>query len=187
VADEPYSASDYQFPEAYVEGEESNVYLVPDLARGTYRLTSEKPAERLALGKVVYEEAGEKAIDPVEAKTTKWLAIILPWEGRRAILVPPGTPLIVYEVGGAQTIFTSREGDRVKPGEVLGYVLTGKGETRTEVQRRGTSTLHRLGQGEPPANIPRHTRGPREREDPGARDRVEYTPHTTPPPGHGAG
>jgi len=132
VADEPYSASDYQFPEAYVEGEESNVYLVPDLARGTYRLTSEKPAEGLALGKVVYEEAGEKAIDPVEAKTTKWLAIILPWEGRRAILVPPRTPLIVYEVGGAQTIFTSREGDRVKPGEVLGYVLTGKGETRTK-------------------------------------------------------
>jgi len=132
VAEEAYNASDYQFPEAYVGGEESNVYLIPNLEKGTYRLSGEKPREGIALGKTVYEEAGEKAIDHVEGKTRKWLAIILPWEGRKAILVPPDTPIIVYEVGGAQTVFTSREGDHVRPGKVMGYVLTGKGETRTK-------------------------------------------------------
>lgn len=130
MMEEEYSPSDYRFPEAYVEGEESDKYMIVDIESRTYKLVEERPTGGIVLGRVVYEEAGEKAIDPVEAVVTRHLAILLPGEGR-ALLVKPGTRVLIYEVGGVQTVFTVREGDQLRPGKVMGYVLTGKGETRT--------------------------------------------------------
>lgn len=130
MMEEEYSPSDYRFPEAYVEGAESNKYMIVDLESRTYRLSAEKPGEGLVLGRVVYEEAGEMAIDPVEATVKRHMAILLPGEGR-ALLARPGTRVLIYEVGGVQTVFTVREGDQLRPGKIMGYVLTGKGETRT--------------------------------------------------------
>ncbi len=128
--EEEYSSSDYLFPEAYVEGAGSAPYLLPDLDAGKYKL-SDKPGRGLSLGRVVYEELVSLAVDLIEAKITRWAAVVLPWADRRALLARPGTSVVIYEVGGLQTVFRAREGDKVKAGSVLGYVLTGKGETRT--------------------------------------------------------
>jgi len=129
--DQPYRPEDYQFPEAYVEGVESSRYLVLYPERGRYRLVSEPPREGIVLGQTIYEEAGQYAFDLVEAKTTRWIAVRIPWRGYKVLALPPETRVLIYEIGGVQTVFQAREGDRVKPGDIAAYVLTGKGETRS--------------------------------------------------------
>lgn len=134
---EEYTPEDYKFPIAYVEGLESEEYLVPDLDRGKYRIVK-APVEG-GLGKAVYERVPELAVDLEAAKTRRGVAVRVPWKGDRAMYLASGSPIHIYEVGGVQTIFYSHEGDDLEEGDVLAYVLTGKGETRTiRVDRKGT-------------------------------------------------
>jgi len=124
-----YSPSDYRFPIVYVESVESDEYLIPNIANNRYKITK-KPVEN-ALGKTIYEKALELAIDIENSVTTRGIAVRVPWKGDKAMYVQQNTPVYVYEVGGVQTIFYAYEGDDLKKNDVLAYVLTGKGETRT--------------------------------------------------------
>ncbi len=121
--------SDYHFPEAYIEGVSSERYLIAFPEKGKYKL-SEKPGEGICLGRVVYEEA-LRAFDLIESKARVHIAILLPRGGKKALFLKPGTTVIIYEVGGVQTVFNVEEGNRVRRGDVIAYVLTGKGETRS--------------------------------------------------------
>ncbi len=125
-----YSRDDYKFPEAYVEGIESDVYMIVYKDRRAYRLT-EKPEGPLSLGRTIYEQALGLAIDLEKAETKRHVAVRVPWKGNRAMLLEPGAKVILYEVSGVQAVFYAHEGDDLRRGDVLAYVLTGKGETRT--------------------------------------------------------
>lgn len=132
-----YSANDYKFPVAYVESIESDEYLVPDLERNKYRITS-RPVKG-ALGKAIYEKVLELAIDVERGVSKRGIAVRVPWREEKAMFVKTGTPLLIYEVGGKDTLFYSYEGDDLTKNDILAYVLTGKGETRTiRVDREAT-------------------------------------------------
>jgi len=126
-----YTKSDYEFPEAYVEGVESTIYLIPDPDRLKYRLCKAPCEAPVKLGRTVYEEALDYAIDLVEGRVTRRFAVVVPKLDRRAFYLEPGTPVLLYRVTGHQTTFTLYEGEEVEPRDVLAYVLTQKGETRT--------------------------------------------------------
>jgi len=126
-----YSAKDYQFPEAYVEGVESKVYLVPDLERRKYRLCQDPCNAPIKLGRTVYEEAIDYFVDLEKGETVRRFAVVVPRLDRKAFYVEPGTPVLLYIVQGTQTVFNLYEGEDVEPRDRLAYVLTSKGETRT--------------------------------------------------------
>jgi len=126
-----YSRSDYEFPEAYVEGVESKTYLVPDLERMKYRLCEAPCDAPVKLGRAIYEEAIDYAINLEEGKVIRRFAVVVPKLGRKAFYLEPGTPILLYRVSGFQTNFSLFEGDEAEPRDVLAYVLTQKGETRT--------------------------------------------------------
>ena len=127
-----YKASDYEFPEAYVEGVESDVYLEPNPDKGVYRKCRAAECEgRVRLGMTVYEEAGRLFLDIVSGEIVRKTAIVIPRLGRKALYVEPGTPAMIYEAGGLQTVFNLYEGARVDPGDKIAYILTSKGETRS--------------------------------------------------------
>ena len=125
-----YSRDDYKFPEAYVEGVESDVYMIVYKDKKTYRLSGE-PGGPLSLGRTIYEKALSISIDLEEARTRKHVAVRIPWKNNRAMLLEPGAKVVLYEVSGVQAVFYAHEGDDLRQGDVLAYVLTGKGETRT--------------------------------------------------------
>ena len=127
--DSDYSPRDYQFPIAYVEGVESEEYLIPDLKSKKYKLKRDKRLE--GLGRIIYEEGISLAFDLTSSKTVRAIAIRVPWKKDKAMYLRSDTPVILYEVEGVQSIFYAYEGDDLKRGDVLAYVLTGKGETRT--------------------------------------------------------
>lgn len=132
-----YSPRDYSFPVAYVEGVESTEYLIPILESRKYRLTGEKIEG--GLGRTVYEEALSAAVDLENAVVARSMAVRVPWKDDRAMYVAGGTSVHLVEVGGLQTVFYSYEGDDLEEGDVLAYVLTSKGETRTiRVEREAT-------------------------------------------------
>ncbi|MEB3774649.1 MAG: DUF2118 domain-containing protein [Desulfurococcales archaeon] len=120
-----YRPSDYQFPRVYVEGAESGECLVLDDGRARI----EKPCKR-GMGLVPYESGFEMTIDPVEAVVKRSYAIYIPSRGE-VLIVPRGTRVYLVEALGVQVNHVALEGDTVKPGSILAYILTGKGETRT--------------------------------------------------------
>jgi len=123
-----YKPSDYLFPELYVEGRKSKRYMNIDPSSGTYTIT-DRPSGPLALGLEAYEE-GHRLFDLGEGRVRTTYAILLPWRGE-AILIREGVEFLAVEAQGVQVNFMAREGDLVNEGDVLAYVLTGKGETRT--------------------------------------------------------
>ena len=127
-----YGPEDYEtFPKLYVEGVESSEYLVPDLERLTYTIHASPPPGSRAFGKAIYEEAWDLVLDPVAGRARRAFALVMPWRGGEALLVEAGVRLYLIEAHGTQVVFTAREGDEVGERDVLAYVLTGKGETRT--------------------------------------------------------
>ena len=127
-----YKPEDYEtFPRLYVEGAESEEYLVPDMETLTYTLSASRPAEGRVLGKVIYEEAWDLVLDPVGGRAKRAFALVMPWRGGEALLVEEDTRLYLVEAYGVQVVFAAREGDEVRERDVVAYVLTGKGETRS--------------------------------------------------------
>ncbi len=121
-----YRATDYQFPRAYLDGHESIECLVP--LGGRARV--ERPCKSQGLGLAPYEHLTSHILDPVEAVVKRRFALYIPWKGK-ALLVEPGTRVSLVEALGVQVNHRAREGDEVRPGTILAYILTGKGETRT--------------------------------------------------------
>ncbi|MCE4600741.1 MAG: DUF2118 domain-containing protein [Desulfurococcales archaeon] len=124
-----YSREDYRFPIVYAEGVSSTEYLHPDLKSRKYIITPSNKGN--GLGKIVYEEGIQLAFDLLKARTTREIAVRVPWKDDKAMLLKRDTPVIIYQVEGVQTVFYAFEGDDLRSGDVLAYVLTGKGETRT--------------------------------------------------------
>ncbi|MCE4603332.1 MAG: DUF2118 domain-containing protein [Desulfurococcales archaeon] len=121
-----YTSMDYQFPRAYLDGYTSVECLVP--LDGKARI--ERPCKGQGLGLAPYEQLSSHILDPVEAVVKRRFALYIPWLGK-AILVEPGTRVSLVEAFGVQVNHRAREGDTVRPGTILAYILTGKGETRT--------------------------------------------------------
>lgn len=127
-----YGPEDYQsFPRLYVEGVKGRDYMIADLETLTYRITGSPEPGKLVLGKAIYEDAWDLVLDPVEGVAKRGFALVMPWRGFEAIYVPKGSKLLLVEAYGVQVNFTVREGDTVSERDVVAYVLTGKGETRT--------------------------------------------------------
>ncbi len=120
----------YQYPEAYVESQKSTSYMIVDLINKTYKINS-KPLTRLSLGKVIYEQAFNIAVNIEKNKIKKYFAVRVPWKNNKSMLLLPNTDILLYEVQGVQTFFNAYEGDDLTPGDILAYVLTGKGEVRS--------------------------------------------------------
>ena len=123
-----YKPSDYEFPELYVKNRSSAKYINVDLTSRTYTISMD-PRGPLVLGLTVYEE-GASIHDLDALKTRGTYAVLLPGK-HEAILVEESVGFHAIEVRGVQVNFVAREGDYVREGSVLSYVLTGKGETRT--------------------------------------------------------
>jgi hypothetical protein len=72
-----------------------------------------------------------KVVDPVAAEIVRRAAVVVPWEGEKALYLKPGVKVKLVEAAGVQVSHVGLEGQRVKARSVLAYILTGKGETRT--------------------------------------------------------
>jgi hypothetical protein len=138
-----YGPEDYQtFPRLYVEGVEAREYMVADLETLTYKLTGRPEGSGVILGKAIYEDAWDLVLDPVEGVAKRSFAVVLPWRNFEALYVAEGTKLLLLEAYGVQVNFVAKEGDKVRERDVVAYILTGKGETRTlRAEAEGVITL----------------------------------------------
>lgn len=129
-----FTARDYEFPRLYAEGVESSEYMVIDLDRRTYRVVRGELVEagggRVA-GLMPYEAGWQLIFDPVEARVTRPFAVLIPWKGRVALYAREDLRLRLIEVTGIHVNLVAREGEGVRERDVIAYVVTGKGETRT--------------------------------------------------------
>ena len=147
-----YQASDYEFPELYVErapGRRITAYP----SQGYY-VVGEEPGG-VVLGLEAYEGAAwGLVVDPVRAVVSRRAAVVIPWRGRRALFLERGLRVYLVEVYGRQASFQAREGDVVDEDSVIAYVLTGRGDTRSVMASvEGTVALIAWEQGSYP---PRH-------------------------------
>ncbi len=127
--EEDYSPRDYEFPELYSELGAGGKCIWVDEAGGKYYRDPCEDCIKLCM--MPYEQAWMKIVDPVKAEITAKAALVIPWEGRRALYLKPGVKVKLIEAYGIDVSHVSFEGERVGPRTVLAYVLTGKGETRT--------------------------------------------------------
>ncbi|MCE4613355.1 MAG: DUF2118 domain-containing protein [Desulfurococcales archaeon] len=126
--------TDYDFPRLYLKGEESREHAIVYRRAGSYKILRGPPVtgdEGESYGLVPYEAGWSLAIEPLEASVTRGMLVVVPWHDWKGLLVDEGSSISILEVRGYQPILTTREGDHVGVGEVIAYVLTGKGETRT--------------------------------------------------------
>ena len=132
--DHEFTSRDYDFPRLYVEGEESREYMLIDLERRIYRITRDASdrigSERVA-GLVPYEAGWNVIFDPIEARITRPFAVLVPWREHEALYAREGLRVSLVEVTGIHVNLVAREGEEVGEKDVLAYVVTGKGETRT--------------------------------------------------------
>ncbi len=129
--DHEFSPSDYDFPRLYIKGWKSNEYLIPDKTKRVYTITSNPPDDGEALGLAPYEAGWGRIFDPVDAVVTEDFAVIVPWLDGRALYLARGTRVSLVEASGVHVNLVAREASKVRPGSVLAYVVTGKGDTRT--------------------------------------------------------
>ena len=126
--------TDYDFPRLYLKGEESGEYALVYRESASYKILRERPSTIEGgelFGLVPYETGWFLAIDPLEGAVTRGMLVVAPWLGWKGFLADEGTRVDILEVKGYQPILTVREGDHVDVGDVIAYVLTSKGETRT--------------------------------------------------------
>ena len=126
---EEYRPEDYRFPELYIEGWRGPREIEVDPERRVYRRRPRGSGMRMGLAP--YEQALPQVLDLVAATPRRAAAVVIPWEGYRAILLLPGDRLEYVEARGSQVNPVSLEGRRVRERSVLAYILTWKGETRT--------------------------------------------------------
>lgn len=120
----------YEFPEVYVEGVESNYYIV-ETSSGEYYF-SRKPIGRF-FGHIVYEDVVDKAIDLVEAVFKKAVIVVPRYRVKgelEAYLVEKNTRNCLIEVKSIHPYVLVREGDKIDLHDKIAYMVTGKGEVR---------------------------------------------------------
>ncbi len=119
----------YLTPRLYVEGFESNEYLV-EQEPGVFVVSREcKPGSR-CFGKALYGVLLEELVDLVE-KRVKRSFIVEPGDSKgEAFLVEEGSYIEPIPVSGSRAVLEVLEGDKVEEGNVLGIVVTRKYELR---------------------------------------------------------
>ncbi len=119
----------YITPRLYIEGLESNEYLV-EVEPGVFRRSAECPEGRRCFGKTVYGVTLDEIMDLL-GKRVKRSFIVEPGEPRgEAILVEAGAHAEPIPVEGSRTVIEVFEGDKVSAGDVVGLVVTRKYELR---------------------------------------------------------
>ncbi len=124
-----YTPEDYKFPRLYVVGKNSSdtITLYPD--KNCYIKESKK--DGIKAGLIAYEAGWNLIFDPIEAKVIRPFAIMIPWMKNRIIYVENELELKLVEAKGIQVYLVSREGDKIDKKDIMAYIVTNKGETRT--------------------------------------------------------
>lgn len=124
--------SDYIFYSVYVESERSYKYIC-ELERGTYISTSMPASCSRSFGLIPYERV-LNYIDPTSGTLTRTVLIVREDPSStefKGFEIREGTKLCLQEIAGDHVHVFKSEGDDVKAGEKIAYVVTGKLEVRS--------------------------------------------------------
>lgn len=121
--------SPYAIPQLYVEGEESDTYLVIEGDEAWVTKQCLKSENSVCLGKRIYGSSMD-FIDLVEKRVVRGFAILLPIDYANGLYVPRGSPIEPIPVEGIRVSLEICEGVKVKRWDTIGYVLTRKREMR---------------------------------------------------------
>ena len=118
----------YHIPRLYIEGLESDEYLVLEDSRA--RRSRECPRGSRCLGKAIYGVELDKIVDLVAKRALASFIVALPPRYEKGLLVEKGSHLEPIPLEGIRVALEACEGDRVEPGSTIGFVVTGKHEVR---------------------------------------------------------
>lgn len=80
--------------------------------------------------RIIYESGRDEVLDLERGIVKEDFLLVFPISGT-AIHIEGGSALRLIEVSGKEVYFTKREGDLVEDGDIISYVVTKKGETRS--------------------------------------------------------
>lgn len=124
----------YAYPEVFVQGVASSPLILK--RKNEYILVTEPPTEKEydeIYGHIIYENVLDLALNLVKPEITRELIVIEEFTGKnemRGLIIPASTKPCLIEVKGASPYVFFKEGDEVKEGDKLAYVITRKGEVR---------------------------------------------------------
>lgn len=119
------SQSHLDFPQLYVRGQRGDSCIEVDLASGSF---VERPDGSYC--RIIYEMGRDIVLDLERGVARESFVVLFPLSGT-AILVEKGAQLRLLEVSGKETYLVKREGEEVMNRDVISYIVTGKGETRS--------------------------------------------------------
>jgi len=119
----------YHIPRLYIEGLESEEYLVLEDG-GEARLSRSCSGGPRCFGKAIYGVSLEELVDLVSKRATRSFIVLLPPDYHRGLLVEKGSHVEPIPLNGIRVVLEACEGDRVEPGSTLGFTVTGKREVR---------------------------------------------------------
>ncbi len=125
---------EYAFPEVFVEGVESNKYLLETI-NGDYVIVDDKDRYSYSrfFGHILYEDV-LKYIDVIRPAITKSLIVVKKYQRKEmtGLLVERDVIPCLIEIRGYRPVVFINEGDHVEEGDKISYVITNKGEVRVE-------------------------------------------------------
>ncbi|MET1101395.1 MAG: DUF2118 domain-containing protein [Pyrodictiaceae archaeon] len=127
---EPYcSKNPYMIPRLYVEGVSSDEYLV-QVDDNVFEISVSCRPSHLCLGKAIYGVVLDEMIDLVSKKALRDFIVVLPPDYTEGLWVRKGAWLEPIPLEGMRVALEACEGIRVREGDTLGYIATGKLEIR---------------------------------------------------------
>jgi hypothetical protein len=126
------NSEEYSFPAVFIKGYKTNKTIIRNgdcfIETSNVNNTSEY------YGMVSAEEAIEELID-LEAPVIKESFIIIPSytsqkEKLKGLLVEKGVKPCIIEIRGKTPYVTTREGEQIEENKPIGFIITGKGETK---------------------------------------------------------
>ncbi|ABN69924.1 conserved hypothetical protein [Staphylothermus marinus F1] len=127
----------YRYPEVFVEGVESDKYVLEINEHYILVLTKEDLEKyvnyKRVFGHIIYEHI-INYIDLVKPATKKAFIVIPEYSGEKEMngfLIDENKKLCLIEVKGIQPYVFPREGDEIEERDKVAYIITGKGEVRT--------------------------------------------------------
>ncbi len=118
----------YHIPRIYIEGAESEEYIVQE--DDSFTVSKTCPPGRKCYGKAIYGSILEEIVDIFSKRAEKSFIVLLPPSYTEGVLVEQGTYLEPIPVEGSPALLNVCEGEEVGKGKVIGLALTGKGEQR---------------------------------------------------------
>lgn len=124
----------YAYPEVFVRGITYSPLILK--RKNEYILVAELPTEEEydeIYGHIIYENVLDLALDLVKPEITKELIVIKEFTGKdemKGLIIPEGIKPCLIEVKGASPYVFYNEGDEIREGDKLAYVVTRKEEVR---------------------------------------------------------